>query len=604
MYVTSPTQYCVVYAEPLAVVPLWLPGSSVAIDVDDPFYERRLEGSPHKSAIYHVRLPDSLVLPPRNIDSVANLPYYFTQTGNTVMSEYDPNAMVPIGPNYRQPGRGKVYLQMESNGVQCVLQISAARFWQGSSIQGSIVAYLYAAIEYQEGTKQVALWRQATPQCSWTWDEAGLISGTLSEIEEFVRTKYLTITPTFIRSAWQTVQTVPKPWTEQDIRKYIAQVVDRNSRFSMLDLVRSCYGKEKVSSVLKLRKHTRYKRTYTHTWRRLWKISQWHYRGKLFTAYRPTRFRKRIWHEQIIRKVHYTYAYDWRLIRPNPSAAFNPCDIGLLKGKQAAYLDALEDIPIAAKNNLQNITTAWQVLTHFAFDAERTADVFNQLAKTQSALPVPRVERSAIKKEFEVVFEGIPHHSASAWLGGRYILSTTVMDAGEAWDYFYDTIQKELGTRSRGYKCHGTASVENATFSCTFHISPNEMYGKVSSYFEHCYRLGIEPNAYVMWDLIPFTFVLDWFIPIGDALDAYTKASHYSPLYYNYDSKYGSGRYSLCYSIKYAIATDIGEINYYCRWYERQPPEVDTTFILLDNPITPSEKTECWRCVDALALIF
>jgi hypothetical protein len=287
--------------------------------------------------------------------------------------------------------------------------------------------------------------------------------------------------------------------------------------------------------------------------------------------------------------------HDTVTVTPRGSPLWVHSNEFFLQGKAEAYVNALEDIPVQSQNTLQNIAALYQVLSHFAFDAEGTADVFNRLASTQSPLNIQGLPRIA-----SVELPEIPQHAKNAWLGGRYVFSTSVMDAGSAWDFYYDKALKAIKSRSSGYKCHGKATVEDATFSCTFHITEKNLSGALN-FYDALYRTGMEPNAYVLWDFVPYSFVADWFLPIGDSLNAYVMADHYSPLYYNYDKLYGD--YAFCYSVKYTVKDPIlGPVQVYARWYESSPPNVNAGAFLLSGE-SASTKTQCWRFVDALCLI-
>lgn len=597
MFVTTPYRYLRLAQGPHRYVPLWLPESKVAVEVADVWLERRLTKKKfsRQTALYHVKLPDACIMTCPDSETY-ELPVTFDQDQN--VNQWG----VPIiaGPSYYNPGVITIYVEQEINGVHGVLEVKAVCFWQGATLMWSVSAAHYQA---QPTSFNYAALRRAS---LGSWSPPDLILwGTPTAILSWVRA-HLPASPTWVQAKQERVYEATGTWTEQTIRTRVDQIVKRNSRYDEEDLVRNCAGVRKVDDSLHFHRYVKYK---TVTKREPYKVereSHWYYRGQRYTKrFTKTYFRKVKVRIPIVRVAK---RWRWERVAPNPSSRFFETNIELLKVKQAAYLAALDDVPYAAKNNLQNLTQAWQVLSHFAFDRENTEAVFEQLARTQSPLNLGKGPKRLITKEVldrqDIILPEIPRHASTAWLGGRYVLTTGVMDAGAAWNYFFDIVQKEMGTRSRGWTCHGEEHVDDATVCCTFHISPNEMQGKIAKIFETAYRLGIEPNAYVMWDLIPFSFVADWFFPIGSALDAYTKASHFCPLYYNYDSKYGEANYSFCYSVKYKVLTEIGELQYYCRWYERQSPNVDTSFILLDNPYRPSQRTECWRAVDALALIF
>jgi hypothetical protein len=97
-------------------------------------------------------------------------------------------------------------------------------------------------------------------------------------------------------------------------------------------------------------------------------------------------------------------------------------------------------------------------------------------------------------------------------------------------------------------------------------------------------------NPYVLWDAIPFSFVVDWFAPIGDVAEAISDAKHYSSDMYEFTS---------CgFSVKYTM----GEwgTRYY-RWYQ-DPPEIDPSLWFKDDGGKPSGTLVAKRVGDTVAL--
>lgn len=265
----------------------------------------------------------------------------------------------------------------------------------------------------------------------------------------------------------------------------------------------------------------------------------------------------------------------------------------LNRGMAMAYSDALEDFPIVSKNSLQNIASILQPLSHFVWDYDTTVDAIDELIKSTSSFRVLDTQK------FSLDLPDIPEYSKSAWLGGRYVWSTSVSDAQQGYNYLLNELLRMIGTRSDEVKCHGKCEIDDITFQCTFQMRERALDG-IAKFLRDGYQLGLEPNAYVLWDFIPFSFVFDWFVPIGDTLNAYTTAHEFCPLYYEYISIYGD--YSFCYSASYRTMTAIGPIEVYVRWYERTPPNVESSYFVLENTHA-SSKIECWRFVDALCLL-
>jgi hypothetical protein len=278
-------------------------------------------------------------------------------------------------------------------------------------------------------------------------------------------------------------------------------------------------------------------------------------------------------------------------VDPGVSLVQEPIELTVLKAK--AYVDALEDFPIVSYNSLQNIASLYQILVHFAFDAEATEGAIDALSRQMSSFRY-------LDQTVSLELPEIPGYARDAWLGGRYVWTTSVSDAKQGWEFIYNKLLQALKVRSKSAKCHGKVTADDGTtVQCTFRMEEKAL-DAATSFLEKAYVYGLEPNAYVMWDFVPYSFVIDWFLPIGDSLDAYTKASHFCPMYYTYKNEFDI--YTMCYSVSYVADTDIGPIKFYTRWYESQPPKVEPGYFVLGSQ-SVSDVTACWRLVDAICLI-
>jgi hypothetical protein len=106
---------------------------------------------------------------------------------------------------------------------------------------------------------------------------------------------------------------------------------------------------------------------------------------------------------------------------------------------------------------------------------------------------------------------------------------------------------------------------------------------------------GLSPSFYVIWDMIPYSFIVDWFIPVGDILNSYDKKSMYER---TYDFS------NLWYSLKYErTVADGSSISAYTRWGASSPPEYNG-FYTLENMGDPSKRTIGFRILDAMSLAF
>lgn len=293
-------------------------------------------------------------------------------------------------------------------------------------------------------------------------------------------------------------------------------------------------------------------------------------------------------------------------------------NIDVIAGRSGAFVNATKDVPLMSDNALQNLSEAFAGLASFAFSAE-AASYFDRLSRLDSPVNwyktnargltarAERARRRALNRAArrqrwdpaDVIssLTKMSDPASDAWLKGRYAFSTSVMDLGQGWDYFYDRALQTIGKRSADYKCHGRFDRNDIVFRCNFIVREKALTG-VTKFFEHCYRHGFEPNAYVMWDFVPFSFVVDWFFPIGNALEAYTRASHFVPEYWEYQPRYDGN--TVMFSATYTTPTAMGPMEVYTRWYEAGPPDVEP--VVMMTPGRADEPTVIKRVIDGIAL--
>jgi hypothetical protein len=229
--------------------------------------------------------------------------------------------------------------------------------------------------------------------------------------------------------------------------------------------------------------------------------------------------------------------------------------------RQAAYLDALDHVPIMNENNISNIVSLVSFIKGIVIDH--------------------RVE--------------IPKSLNSAWLAYRYTYSTTKSDMQEAINFMHRTVGKDLF--GRGFDCYGVTKYQfgNTIVTARCHLSmvPKELE-LLDKIWTSLYKYGLSPSFYVVWDAIPYSFIVDWFIPIGDILSGYDKTRMYDRTYNISD---------IWYSIKYSYTDETGTYTSYARWSGDSPPEF-RGYYALANKGTTSDKVIGFRILDLLSLSY
>jgi len=229
--------------------------------------------------------------------------------------------------------------------------------------------------------------------------------------------------------------------------------------------------------------------------------------------------------------------------------------------EQLSYLDALDHVPIMNENNISNIISLVSFIKGIVIDH--------------------RVE--------------IPKSLSSAWLKYRYEYTTTKSDVREAINFMHRTVGRDLF--GRGFDCYGRTlyTYNNVPITVRCHVSmiPKELE-LLDRIWTGLYKYGLSPSFYVLWDSIPYSFIVDWFIPIGDILSGYDKTRMY-------DRTYTIS--NIWYSMKYVVTDETGTYTSYTRWSGGCPPEFQG-YYSLENKGTVSDKVIGFRILDLFSLSF
>jgi hypothetical protein len=229
--------------------------------------------------------------------------------------------------------------------------------------------------------------------------------------------------------------------------------------------------------------------------------------------------------------------------------------------QQAAYLDCLDHVPQMNENNIANIAEVVHLLKGIIIDHK----------------------------------VDVPDSLSSLWLSYRYTYGTGKSDIEDAIQFQKRVVDGVIFRQ--GFSCYGAVSeiIDGTRVTCRCHIT---MRQKELEYLEKIstglYRYGLSPSFYVIWDMIPYSFIVDWFIPVGDILSAVDKRRMYDRTYDMSD---------IWFSLKYEVSDESGSYSAYTRWSSSGLPEFQG-YYTLENIGTKSQKTIGFRILDALSLLF
>ena len=181
---------------------------------------------------------------------------------------------------------------------------------------------------------------------------------------------------------------------------------------------------------------------------------------------------------------------------------------------------------------------------------------------------------------------GGKERAADAWLKYRYVYNTTKSDISEISEK-----AKRLTGNLSGTLRAGSAS-KNSTLHLKLDYKPldNIFMNAALSLTSGAQRFGFDPSLYNAWDMIPFSFVADWFLPIGKNLERLSNMKWAATMPYNVTALASA----------YCPSFTVGDNSYSV--YERfaYSPTFDFTF---EGSDASSIHTWIKRGVDTVALL-
>lgn len=189
----------------------------------------------------------------------------------------------------------------------------------------------------------------------------------------------------------------------------------------------------------------------------------------------------------------------------------------------------------------------------------------------------------------------MPKSLSDLWLSYRYSYTTSKLDIEEAVKFVRR--HSALGTLDRVISCYGTAShtFENGTTvlcRCECNVIP-QIVNTVNRLLRTLDQYGLSPNFYIVWDMIPYSFMVDWFAPVGDMLAVE-----------DVNSRFLSGEFykirDICYSLSYTREFQNARVKCYSRWRGSVPRSLNSFYWL--EPPSGSSKTTVFRVLDAASI--
>lgn len=216
-------------------------------------------------------------------------------------------------------------------------------------------------------------------------------------------------------------------------------------------------------------------------------------------------------------------------------------------------------------------------------------NIANVLEWGELLLAIRNAKITDITKELKELAGGnkkvLKNLVASGWLAKRYAIDTAKSDLSEIATHALSGIDVENLDHFKRYASIGN---EFGRTTCRAVFSTGHPINKT---LRHLETTGLMLNEYVVWDMIPLSFIVDWFLPIGDFLEDLSQNWVSNNSVFNY--------HSIICSHKWVYEdSNLGvKIDCYKRRILDNPPPFET------YSSDPSTGTIVRRIVDAGALI-
>lgn len=108
----------------------------------------------------------------------------------------------------------------------------------------------------------------------------------------------------------------------------------------------------------------------------------------------------------------------------------------------------------------------------------------------------------------------------SGWLMYRYLYNTTKADADQAVDAALNGYLGTIKEQTIKHPLRSSFETEDAVYRLKLRVADNKRDVLLSA-VNQIRRYGLLPDAHVLWDSLPFSFIVDWAIPVDDGLQSF-----------------------------------------------------------------------------------
>lgn len=183
---------------------------------------------------------------------------------------------------------------------------------------------------------------------------------------------------------------------------------------------------------------------------------------------------------------------------------------------ESAYVKAWESLPSAECNGIANILEA---ISGIRTAIGALSNPIGAVSEFATNLADPR----------------------NAWLAYRYQYTTTKLDVEEYTSLIRRLRKLRSMCKHQSITVSGEFSDETGTYECICSVDVNTVLPEgLNDLLDMC---GLKLTASNLWDMVPYSFVVDWFIKLGDVLrgfESWAGSLDFSPkdIWYTYKSSY------------------------------------------------------------------
>jgi len=291
----------------------------------------------------------------------------------------------------------------------------------------------------------------------------------------------------------------------------------------------------------------------------------------------PNDFNVDYWRDNLLARMRYN---ERELYRYSGGDVQLRAPVALADAISNVLNDATAEIPVMSQNNLKSLKLFGDFVKLLI--QAKSGDL---RALDDAVAHASRIIGKPKRRIYSMFFD--KNELWRAWqqahFTGRYIWSTNVMNYNHFYNYMASNALPSF--RKMFKKVHAVHDFDgNAKIFVGFSYKDKALKGLLNAY-QNCYYAGILPTSYVLWDMLPFSFIADWFVPIQNALQAHDRSEHLNPTFLEFKDGF---EYSIKYQIDFKGASadvyfrfkqgcypvfDLG--SYMCNW--KQKSVTDTT---------------------------